>query len=348
MVKLSNVGLWALVIICFALFSISLYTKDTAASSLDDLMSGSNDECVNAYYGIGEALDYTKAYKCFASLNIYQYMIVMQLNGEGVPANPKKAKELLDAWLKADPDNARSADETQMESVVEQRLNSAYVTAPKLDYCKDVAGTTYSMDFCAGVNDRMEQHNYDATMNSIRAGLNTKQAAIWDQIQVVFAEYQKAEGERLFQQYADGTIRTAVYEGQISYVRANFLKLMQDVFVAKSLAPASTEESKKLEAELKSAYQADVDKYADGQSYLNGIDSSADDKKRYADNIAEYKSDVENSQSTWYKLRDLCASLASGVYQKKGVDWSSSMTIAMTKIRVLDIQNDPDGPGQNE
>lgn len=309
------------------------------------LLDDSTYTCADIYYGIGQPVDYSKAYACFKAHSIYEYMIVMQLNGEGVPRDVHKAEALMQAWLQADPDNANSVDETGMEGILNGRLQDNNPNPPKVEYCKDVGYTTISMDFCAAVNDRMEQHNYDATMSSIRAGLNTQQAAIWDRMQVVFAEYQKAEGERLFQQYADGTIRGVVYQGQISYVRANFLKLMQDVFVTKGLAPVSTEESKKLEAQLKSAYQADVDKYADGQSYLNGIDSSADDKKQYADNIAEYRSDAENSQNTWYKLRDLCAALASSVYKKKGVDWSASMAVAMAKIRVIDIQNDPDGPG---
>lgn len=311
-----------------------------AARKAGFLLDDSTYTCADIYYGIGEPVDYPKAYACFEAHSIYEYMIVMQLNGEGVPQDVQKAEALMQAWLQADPDNANSIDETGMEGILKERLNDKNPNPPKINYCQDVGYTTISINFCAAVNDRMEQHQFGETMNSIRASLDPKQAATWDQIQATFAEYQKAEGERMYQQYADGTIRGAAYEGQVSYVRANFLKLMRDVFVAKGLAPVSAQESKKLEADLKSAYQADVDKYVDARSYLNDTNSSADDKKKYVDDIAEYKGDAENSQNAWNKLMGLCVTLASGVYQQKGVDWDASMAAAMAKIRILDIQND--------
>jgi hypothetical protein len=73
-----------------------------------DILDNSVKPCVNAYYGIGEPINFGKAYKCFSDNQVHEFLIIMQLNGEGTPKNAKQAERTMDTWLKTDPDNARN------------------------------------------------------------------------------------------------------------------------------------------------------------------------------------------------------------------------------------------------
>lgn len=316
-----------------------------AAGKAGFLLDHGTFTCADIYYGIGQPVDYAKAYACFESHAIYEYMIVMQLNGEGVPRNTQKAQALMQAWLQADPDNAKSVDETRMEEVLKERLNDKSLNPPKIDYCKDVGSTTISINFCAAVEDGIEKHAAETAMSAIRATLNPVQAAQWDNIQAAAAAYQKAEGQRLYQQYADGTIRSVAYEGQVSFVRSNFLALMQDAFGAKKLKPATKQQLQKIEADIKAANEADVARYAGENDWLNQADSSNADKQAYAEHVSSYKADVGGAQRSWETLRDLCSNLAASVYTQNGTDWSASMAFAISEVRLMDIKNDPVRPG---
>lgn len=307
-----------------------------------DLFADSTYECADIYYGIGQPADYAKAYQCFASHSIYQFLIVMQLNGEGVPRDTHKAKELLDAWLKADPDNADSLDETGMAALVDRRVHADGANPPRIDYCKDVSSTTLSMDFCAEVDDRRKRHDFDDTMTEIRSSLDSKSVVIWDEIQEEFAKYQKAEGNRMYLHRQDGTIRTLAYQGQVSYVRGNFLALMSKVFTDKTLEPVTAKESKDLQEQLDAAYRDDIKSFTQDFDYLNGSGNSADEKQEYREHVVEFKNDAEKEQADWLHLRTLCSELVARVYVRPGVDWRASMSAAMDKIRTLDLKNDVD------
>lgn len=312
-------------------------------SHAGDVMDSGVDKCVNAYYGIGEKTDYAKAYKCFSTKQVWPYLIIMQLNGEGVPANPDKAKEFMDDWLKADPINAQTTDVTQMEQIVERRLHAKKPSSKKINFCADVAGTTYSMDFCGDLNNKIQQQTDNIAMTVIRAKLNPGQVVLWDKIQVAADTYEKAEGERLLQQYVNGTIRGIAYESQISFVRHNFIELMKNVFNKRELKPATTAKLEKLNMDMMAAYKRDVDKYIEANSFMNDPGSTDDLKQQYQSDISTYKADAKESQKAWEVLCNLSATLAASVYSNKSTDWTASMQVAMTKIRIIEIKNDPVG-----
>jgi len=75
-----------------------------------DILDNSVKPCVNAYYGIDGPINFGKAYKCFGDNQVYEFLIIMELNGEGTPKNTKQAERTMDTWLKADPDNAINAE----------------------------------------------------------------------------------------------------------------------------------------------------------------------------------------------------------------------------------------------
>jgi hypothetical protein len=44
-------------------------------------------------------------------------------------------------------------------------------------------------------------------------------------------------------------------------------------------------------------------------------------------------------------MRDICLGLVKEVYTQKGVDWSASMAVTLSELRIKDIYNDPVGGG---
>lgn len=321
--------------IFFAVSSLAM-----PADRAGDLYSQSTESCIDAYYGIGQPMDYVKAYKCFQSQHIYPYLIVMQLNGEGTPADLKEAQQTMQVWLSADPDNAQSLDETQMQSLLSTREVNPDRQFPKVDYCKDVAGTTYSVSFCAWVRGQIQQQGLQSSMAAIRAKLDSGDQALWDEIQKTFRAFLDAEGERGGQLYAGGSIRGDAYTEQQIGVRHDFQELMGDVFRKQALAPASKDDLKKAEEDLRETYAEDLAAYKDEYS-LSYEPDSGDFNATMKQYVEEYEADTKKSQQLWEKLRDQCARMAANVYKGKqlGVDWAGSMKAAMTRIRAAEIRN---------
>lgn len=335
---------WVLPVVAIALSSGVMWPRTARAA---DLLDEGVDQCANAYYGIGEPIDYRKAYQCFESLKVWQFMIVMQLNGQGVPVSAEKAREYMQDWLKADPMNANSVDETQMEKMIRERKGKKLGEYPKVDFCQDVGYTTYSMDFCASVQDRLEQAAFDATMSSIRSSLSPPQQVLWDEIQQTLKNYEEAEGQRIYQQFIDGTIRAIAYNSQKSFVRTNFKDLMQSAFEARSLKPQSRPQLDAVTKELEEAYNKDETDYA--QDFAPPSGSSGTDERlrhEYAEYISDYKVDAQKSQAIWKRLLDLCQDLAASVYanEDKTVDWRVSMAVALSENRIAELKDNPVGP----
>ena len=322
---------------CFLLF----VSRAQAADILDPGVG----PCVNAYYGIGQRVNYDKAYKCFQSKNVYEFMAIMQLNGEGTPKNAQKAEQTMKLWFKSDPDNADNVDADQMRQAVAAHLADPH--APRTDFCDDVGYTTYSMDFCSDVQNRLQEQKTRKAMHAIRASLNPAQQVLWDSIQNAEKIYARAEGLRIYKRYESGTIRAIAADAQVSSVRDDFQGLMTTVFANRSLKPASSLTVGRLNSELRKKYKSDIDEFIQDEAYLIEPDSSAEERRQYASTVADYKIDAKNSQTAWETLRKKCAALAKGIYKQKGVDWSVSVSAAMLKLRIEEIENDPVGPGES-
>jgi hypothetical protein len=306
-------------------------------------------ECVYAYYGIGQPINYTKAYQCFDSHAIYEYLIVMQLNGEGVPADPKKAEDLMHAWLKADPENAGSVDETHMQQLIKDRLRGSTPSATKIDFCKDAAESNYAIGYCTWVQELLDKQDADKAMGMIRSKLTPNEAAIWDQIMKAFETYLEAEGVRARQLYAGGSAAGTADTGQQIYVRKNFQEFMQSTFGKMNLAPSSKDELEKTEADMQAAYDANISEYEETYSPPEKTNNETADETEYRETmtnyVAEYKEDAAVSQKRWVALRDLCAKLAVLVYKDKypNVDWVSNLDRALSLVRIEEIRNRPLG-----
>lgn len=325
----------------------SLTSPFTAAAS--DLRDEAIYECVYAYYGINQAVNYEKAYKCFVSNAVYEYLILMQLNGEGVPADANKANDLMVAWLKADPEYAGSAKETYLQRAIKNRLLGTKHTAMKIDFCKDLAESNYDIGYCTWVQDLLDKQHTDKAMKAIRATLTPSEEILWDQVIKAFDAYLESEGARAGQLYAGGSSAGTADTLQQIYVRKNFQVFMQNTFGKKHLTASTKDELSKTESNMQAAYEVSINNYEVTYSPPEKTNNETADEMDFRDTmtnyIAEYKEDAAISQKRWVFLRDLCAKLAVLVYKDKNtdVDWAISLDRALTLVRLADIQNQPLG-----
>lgn len=310
------------------------------------LLDKSVQPCANAYYGIGEKVDYRKAYQCFRKLDVWQFLIVMRLNGQGAPPSVVKARELMQDWLRGNPDNANSMDGQQMEKLIHQREGKKPGEYPKIDFCRDAARTTISGDFCSAVQDRLARGQFSTAMSAIRDSLAENERHLWDQITKTFDAYERAEGDRLYQQYIDGTIRATAFYSQEWFVRVQFLKLTKLAFMTRSLQPQSRRQLDAANTKVMNAFSHNIAVYANTYRKFSEQDSSAADRKQYRQYVSEYKTAAQEAQRVWEHLRVLCEDLAAAVYgnEKKDVNWRASMGVAISRDRVAAIENNPIGP----
>ena len=97
--------------------------------------------CDAIYYGIGRPPDLAKAYECYASDGDFEMQIVMILNGDGMPQDPRRVEALFVEWSKHDNWQATSSAQAKalreaLASLRAGRLNK------HLDFCESIAGDT--------------------------------------------------------------------------------------------------------------------------------------------------------------------------------------------------------------
>lgn len=338
---------WIFLVLILAA-SVASPIATLAEGQAGNLRDDSTYECVNAYYGIGQPVDYAKAYKCFDSHKIYEYLIPMQLNGEGVPASVAKAKRLMDEWLVADSDNAGSLDETNMQKMLDERSANPSTSNKRVDFCRDIAGTNYAGGFCVWVQDQLDKQELEKSIGPIQKKLHGDELVMWKAILKDFNSYLSAEGERGMQLYAGGSAAGSAFTLQQTYVRQHFYGTVQSIFGDMKLIPSSKNELKKAEADLQAAYDANIADYEVSYAppVATGTETSDDREFRETETnyVAQYKDDAVTSQKKWLALRDACAKLAIAVYKDKpNVDWGVSAKRALVVVRIGDLKNRPLG-----
>jgi len=307
------------------------------------------EDCDGYYYGISGAPDFVRALRCYEAEQRWEMLIPMHLNGEGTPADVGRAEELLLAWQKQDPSQADSLQVQAFRTIIDERKQHPGGPFAHVDFCDDVAGDTVNMNSCAALYEEMENAKLRARLAKIRSGLTAAQGVALDKVVAEFKVFQLAEGRRMYQQYIDGTIRGIASFGQKDFVRDQFSTLIQDTVERRGLQPADRGAYEAADRELNQVYRDDLRAYTDEYEELFK-DGSKEYRDLHGGHVEKYKKDSKDAQIHWIRYRDLCAELARLLYKgkKAAFDPALSMKTAVTRIRVLELRNDPIGPGDEE
>jgi uncharacterized protein YecT (DUF1311 family) len=324
--------------ICAALMLFAPLTAAPAAFGKVD--------CDDYYYGIRRAPDLAKALRCYEKEKIWEMAIVMRLNGEGAPASVAKAEELLQAWDKAETNQADSLQAEALRTIIDERKEHPGGPFARIDYCKDIAIDTIAMNGCAALDADIAEAKLEARVAKVKARLTPAAAAVLDKLVAEFEVFKKADGERMYRQFIDGTIRGLVSWGQEGTVRDDFLNLLRDTVEQQGLQPAGKEAYEAADRELNQVYREDLQDYTASWEERIKDAGSPEDREMYRRYIQDYKADAKDAQLHWIRYRDLWAELAGLLYKnKKSVpDPALSLKAAVTRMRVSELKNGPSTP----
>lgn len=308
------------------------------------------EDCDKAYFGIDQAADFPQALRCYQAEKRWDLLIIMYLNGEGTPVDVGKAETLLQEWAREDQIPGGSLEAQALRKVIDERKQHPEGSYPPIDYCRDIARDTLTLNFCGYVSDQIEEGRQEARIKEIRRTLTPAQRSLLDQVMKAFSRFEDAEGGRAYQLYGGGTGRQLAAMGQASFVRAHFSTMIEETVARRGLQPADREAHEAADRELNQVYQDDLRKVVEEQEELIRSSSQEALIDTYRAQIAAYKEAAREAQRQWIRYRDLYAELARLLYpdRRPGFDPALSLKTALTRIRVDELRRDPMGPGPGE
>jgi hypothetical protein len=294
-------------------------------------------DCDRAYFGIDQAPDLPRALKCYRAEKRWDLLIVIYLNGEGTPVDVAKAETLLQEWAQEDQIPGGSLEARALRAAIEERKRNPETAYPRIDYCRDVARDTFTLNFCGMVGDEIEERRLDARMTEVRSRLTPAQRALFDRMKKAFSRFEEAEAGRVYESIG-GTARSLAALGQASFVRARFSTSVEETIARPGLQPADRTAYEAADRELTQVYQDDLRQFARKMS-----GDLSDDARRQS---ALYKEAAREAELRWSQYRDLYADLARSLYpdRRAGLDPALSVKTALTRIRVEELRRDPLGP----
>ncbi|HSU84606.1 MAG TPA: lysozyme inhibitor LprI family protein [Thermoanaerobaculia bacterium] len=298
-------------------------------------------DCDDAYFGITREPDFSRALRCYQSEKRWDLLIVMYLNGEGTPVDIGKAETLLQEWAREDQIPGGSLEARALRAAIEDRKQHQGTAYPRIDYCRDIARDTLTLNFCGYVDAEIEEGRLDARMEEVRRRLTPAQRALFDRMKGAFSSFEGAEGGRVYDSIG-GTARSLAAMGQTSFVRAQFSTVTEEIIERHALQPADPAAYEAADRELNQVYRDDLRQFV---ADMSGTPS--DDTRRQ---IALYKDAARKAQLRWLRYRDLYADLARSLYpdRRPGFDPALSLKTALTRIRVDELRHDPLGLSSGE
>ena len=298
------------------------------------------DDCEDLYYGFSAPPNLKRAYSCFEAQHIFEYLIVMRLNGEGTKTSVDEADKLVEAWTKFDPEASGSTEGKALRAAIKQKRDGAQAgdaasAAKRVNFCRDIAGDTPTVEHCLSVESRQAEAKQARHIAAIAKGLSAPAKKALDDVQASFSAFKDADGRRMYQLYADGTIRGAAAIGQEAFVRERFAGTFTEVVEKKVLRPATPDDLKAADEALAASTKANLAAY----------------EKTYAGKkgeIAAYKKAADDASSAWEKYRDAWVAFTRVAYAKppSGLNPETSIKTLLTRVRQTELKHDPVAPDQ--
>ena len=142
----------------------------------------------------------------------------MQVNGEGAPADLAAARASLDRLASKD------ADALALEKIIKKREANPPAKGRRVEFCRDIATTTVSRNFCQARAGEEKAHKNDAQLRTIRAQLDPRLFPALDRAQAAFGRFVQAEGDRVYQENISGSIRDQEALAQEARVSRHFMR----------------------------------------------------------------------------------------------------------------------------
>ncbi len=282
--------------------------------------------CEVSYFGIQGSQDNNKALQCFIDQKEYLYAAIMYANGEGTEINYNLSKVYFEKAI-SDHYNSLDLEEEAFKSELDKRINFSAKKYKKIDFCKEIARDTFTMNKCAYIDgelaDLLDIKQYDL----IKYNMTKDSKNEFDKLVNLFQLFRKKDSIRVYQVYIDGSIRDLAYSGQESYLTENFNNLVNSIIKKRSID------------------HTDLSDFKSSDVLLNTI---------YSDKLKEYKTvhdskdlikATKEAQRAWISYREqwvsLCSTLNFKELKKDVLD--TSIKTILTTLRNKELQYDPIG-----
>lgn len=295
-------------------------------------------DCEDLYFGYGGAPDLEAAYACLQAeldegaprdpLGVYAPMVLMRLNGRGVPVDLKEASRLLSAWRNVEP--RASEQRLYLQRVVLERQSGLGATDPSpIEFCALPADAPFEAR-CAEIRKRRREGERERALRGLMEHVPEAARPSLRGLIFAFDGYVDQELERSARAQA---LRdsTEVVAAQHARVQSHFDEVVREVLVERELSEASRADVSRKEGALDRAFEADrTERRAAFVAYEKALPDSA---ARYARFRREYDQAARQSQAAWRRYRDAWV-----VAARLGAAESSKADAAEAAVRILLVE----------
>jgi uncharacterized protein YecT (DUF1311 family) len=264
-------------------------------------------DCDSLYYGGHGPRDFAKALACYRAHGEWDMVAIMQLNGEGTPVDVAGAR----ASYRRLVEDQHDGDTQALDEIIKQREAHPAARGRRIEFCGDVAQTTISLGACESRELKRKAAKDQAALQKMRANLPPGAHPAFDRAVDSFRKFVRAEGDREYQQYIDGTIRGQAAMDQEQFVRRDFIATMKVMAAPQTPGPpVSPRPSADADRELNAVYKEAVRSYEDsfGDIAKNATDPA--EAATYRTYVIDYKAKSRSTQHAWVLYRDAMAKLA--------------------------------------
>jgi len=300
--------------------------------------------CEDYYYGLNGDVDFKKAYACAEKKEDLILQMIMLLNGEGVSKDPAKAQKIFLAYKKTGAYVQSELEELYAQAT--NRIKNSNKNWPKIDFCKDLAGTTIDMNRCSAIQNHLDEKERNLKFRKVKKGLSKNAKRIFDKMVGAFKDFKVKDGERMYLQYVDGTIRGIAGMGQESYLEDRFESLVLKVVEKKTLQKSDADKFKENDQQLNLAYGKMKASYQNQYTSELADASMKEYWKGYKRKTKELLDQALISQRAWIKYRDSWSMLTTELYGKSFGKLIAKRAIEslLSKQRSEELLYDPVGP----
>lgn len=280
---------------------------DAATASSPAPLSADSEYCEGHYQGWGVPRDFAKAFACYRRQEVWLRVALMQVNGEGTPADLAAARASLDRLAFKD------ADVLALENIIKKREAGPLAKSRRVEFCRDVASTTVSRNFCQARAGEEKAHKNDAQLQKVKADLDPRLFPALDRAQAAFTRFVKAEGDRVYQENIDGSIREHEALAQEARVRRHFMATVKRLVTGPAARLAGSRSFPDADRELNSVYNTTVSHYVsfNERAAKDALATNAPDMvAEYLGRNADYKTKSRAAQHEWVRYRNAMGELA--------------------------------------
>lgn len=319
-----------------AAFTIAASSAGTLRAATADAGSGlvAVEECSVLYEA--KHPDFVKALACFRAEGDWMRVAIMQVNGEGTPVDLRGARASVNRV------ESQDADVAAMLAIIAKREANPNVKGPRVDFCKDIAQTTPSWDSCQATVQGKKNAKRDGHLKAIRTRLEPSVRPAFDRARAAFEKFVKAEGDRVYQEYIDGSSRNQAAMNQEARARRNLTSTIEVLVAGSADRLVAGRSFADADKELNAVYNDNV------SSYVRSNQESADDadKSHDASRAAEYrayskdyKEKARAVQHEWVRYRDAMGDLAAARWPQIPAARERARTL-VTEDRIRELRAD--------